>query len=51
MTPTLLLIEDDAALRRSLAQSFELEDITVIAASSWSLLRATTTPISRLSSA
>lgn len=35
MTQTLLLIEDDAALRRSLAQSFELEDIEVIAASSY----------------
>lgn len=35
MTPSLLLIEDDAALRTSLTQSFELEDITVIAASSY----------------
>ncbi|EPX81635.1 sigma-54-dependent transcriptional regulator [Litoreibacter arenae] len=35
MTPSLLLIEDDAALRRSLAQSFELADFTVIAASSY----------------
>lgn len=35
MTNTVLLIEDDAALRRSLAQSFELEDLTVIATSSY----------------
>ncbi|WP_298260489.1 response regulator [uncultured Litoreibacter sp.] len=40
MTPTLLLIEDDAALRRSLAQSFELEDITVIAASSFVMAKS-----------
>ncbi|SFR40359.1 sigma-54-dependent transcriptional regulator [Litoreibacter janthinus] len=40
MTPTLLLIEDDAALRRSLAQSFELEDITVIAASSYVMAKS-----------
>lgn len=35
MSNTLLLIEDDAALRRSLAQSFELEDLNVIATSSY----------------
>ena len=40
MTPTLLLIEDDAALRRSLAQSFELEDMTVIAASSFVMAKS-----------
>ncbi|MEP3346633.1 MAG: response regulator [Litoreibacter sp.] len=40
MTLTLLLIEDDAALRRSLAQSFELEDITVIAASSFVMAKS-----------
>ena len=40
MTPTILLIEDDAALRRSLAQSFELEDITVIAASSFVMAKS-----------
>jgi two-component system C4-dicarboxylate transport response regulator DctD len=40
MTPTLLLIEDDAALRRSLAQSFELEDITVVATSSFVMAKS-----------
>jgi two-component system C4-dicarboxylate transport response regulator DctD len=40
VTPTILLIEDDAALRRSLAQSFELEDITVIAASSFVMAKS-----------
>ncbi|TDT76745.1 two component Fis family sigma54 specific transcriptional regulator [Litoreibacter halocynthiae] len=40
MTPTLLLIEDDSALRKSLAQSFELEDIAVIAASSFVMAKS-----------